>query len=248
MMALSGRKGLMNSSKKMEKTEFEILSSDLRRVAPQIPLKWGHIQNNRYDSELKRYCNIFDVRTLDELESCISLFDADHKNYYRRRWYLLRCADCDEYLFYKNPGVEHNPERLDKEWDIRINGKFLFDVKGTVIPRTFVDNYDAVIEDPSEIIKFYYDRQSRGVRYDMQNRLFVVHHSLVSPERELILRCAWGTKNFVYSKFVKIIKDIQFCTYKGCTASVIFLVETRRNQVDYKIAGLDQDLQQIINN
>lgn len=229
----------------MQQSEFESLSSDLRRIAPQIPLKWGHVQNNKYDYELKRYCNIFEVMSLDELESSISHFDADHKNYYRRRWYLLRCADCDEYLFYKNPGVEHNPERWDKEWDIKINGQYLFDVKGTVIPRSFVDNYESVIEDPSEIVKFYYDRQSRGVRFDMQNRLFVVHHSLVSPERELILRCSWGTKDIVYSKFVNHIDEIQFCSYKGCTASVIFLVETQRNQLDYKIAGLDQNLQQI---
>ena len=229
----------------MQQAEFDSLSSDLRRIAPHIPLKWGHVQNNGYDYELKGVCNIFAIMSLDELEFNISRFDDDHKNYYRRRWYLLRCADCDEYLFYKNPGVEHNPERRDKEWDIRINGRQQFDVKGTVIPKSFVDSYDSVIEDPSGIIKFFYDKQSKGVRFDMQNRLFVVHHSLVDPARELILRCAWGTKDIVYSRFVNEIDQIKFQTYKGCMAGVIFLIETQRNIIEYKIAGLDSALQHI---
>ena len=230
----------------MQQAEFDSLSSDLRRIAPHIPLKWGHVQNNGYDYELKGVCNIFAIMSLDELEFNISRFDDDHKNYYRRRWYLLRCADCDEYLFYKNPGVEHNPERRDKEWDIRINGRQQFDVKGTVIPKSFVDSYNSVIEDPSGIIKFYYDKQSKGVRFDMQNRLFIVHHSLVDPARELILRCAWGTKEIVYSRFVREVDNIQFNVYKGCTAGVIFFIETRRNVIEYKISGLDNDINPIV--
>lgn len=229
----------------MQQNEFEMLSSDLRRIAPIIPLNWGHVQNNPYDYELKKVCNIFAIKSLDELEYNISRFDDDHKNYYRRRWYLLRCADCDEFLFYNNPGVEHNPERRDKKWDIRINGRQQFDVKGTVIPRSFVESYDSVIQDSSEIIKFYYDKQSRGVRFDMQNRLFVVHHSLVDPARELILRCAWGTKDVVYSRFVSEIDHIHFQTYKGCMAGAIFLIETQKNVIEYKIAGLDTALQHI---
>ena len=83
----------------MTQAEFEVLSNDLRTVAPKIPLNWGRVQNNVYDSELKRVCNIFNVKTLNELEGYIALFDEAHKSYYRRRWYILRCADCDEYLF-----------------------------------------------------------------------------------------------------------------------------------------------------
>ena len=229
----------------MQQVEFDKLSSDLRRIAPHIPLKWGHVQNNLYDYELRTVCNIFAIMSLDELEFSISRFDEDHKNYYRRRWYLLRCADCDEYLFYKHPGVEHNPERRDKKWDIRINGRQQFDVKGTVIPRSFIESYNSVIQDPSGIIKFYYDKQSKGVRFDMQNRLFVVHYSIVDPARELILRCAWGTKDIIYSRFVKEINHIHFLTYKGCMAGVIFLIETQRNTIEYKIAGLDAELQHI---
>ena len=229
----------------MNQIQFASLSQDLRRVAKDIPLNWGHIQNNDYDNQLRQVCDIFAVMSLDELEGYIAGFDDDHKNYYRRRWYIARCADCDEYLFYRNPGVEHNPEPKDKEWDIKINQLIKFDVKGTVIPKAFRNNWLDVLNDPSGIVQFYYDRQSKGVRFDMQNRLFIAHPSLVDPGREFILRCAWGSKAFVYKTFVDRISDIHFITYKGCTAGVIFLIETERNQVCYKIAGLDNHLHSI---
>ncbi len=222
----------------MTSEQFDILATGLREVAPQIPLNWGHRQNNKYDNELKRVCNIYAVMTLADLENYIAGFDDDHKQYYRRRWYMLRCADCDEFLFYVNEGVEHNPVRFDKEWDIRINGRYSFDVKGTVIPRSLRNNYTEVIDDPSGMIKFFYDEQSTGVRYDMQNRLFVVHHSLVAPEREFYLRCAWGSKRAVYKKFVDNIDNIRFHTYKGCTSGVIFILEEERNKVRTIIDGL----------
>ncbi len=229
----------------MLKKDFDSLSSDLQRISPKIPLKWGHIQNDLYDNELKKYCNIFSVTSLDVLEFYISHFDDEHKNYYRRRWYLLRCADCDEYLFYRNPGVEHNPDRRDKKWDIRINHSHIFDVKGTVIPRSFINAYDNVVQNPSEMIRFYYDKQSRGTRFDIQDRLFIVHHSLVDPAREFFLRCAWGIKESVYTRFVNEIDRIHFCEYKNCVAGVIFLVEIQKGLIEYKISGLDESLQRI---
>ena len=222
--------------------QFQSLSADLRTIAPQIPIKWGHVQNNKYDNELKKVCNIFNVMSLAELNQYISTFDEDHCAYYKRRWYLLRCADCDEYLFYKNDNVEHNPVRYDKEWDIKINNHIKFDVKGTVIPRDFRGDYESVLQNPEQIIQFYYDKQSQGVRYDMQNRLFVAHHSLVDANREFYLRCAWGTKDKVYRKFVENAEHIHFYTYEGCTAAVIFIIETQRNVLQSKISGLDDNL------
>lgn len=226
----------------MNQQQFNILSNELRRIAPLIPLRWGHIQNNRYDNELKQVCDIFTIYSLDILEQNIASFDVEHKNYYRRRWYLLRCSDCDEYLFYKNEGVEHNPVRFDKKWDIRIGGKIEFDVKGTVIPKSFLSSFEEIIMDPSSIIKFYYDKQSRGIRYDMQNRLFIVHHSLIDSNREFYLRCAWKTKDRVYKKFVENAESINYYSYGDCTASVIFVVETALNTLQYKISGLDTNL------
>lgn len=229
----------------LTQTQFDIISSDLRTIAQRIPLQWGHVQNNRYDNELKRVCNIFEVASLADLERFISGFDSDHQQYYLRRWFVLRCADCDEFLFYRNEGVEHNPDPYDKKWDIRINNTIRFDVKGTKIPNCFRYYYDGVQADPRGVVEFYYDYQSSGVRFDMQNRLFIVHHSLVAPERESGIRCAWKSKEYVFSRFVKEINDIHLISYKNQTAGVIFLVETSKGVLKYKISGLDTELQSI---
>ena len=67
----------------LTQAQFDLLSSDLRTIAQRIPLKWGHVQNNIYDNELKRVCNIFEVASLADLERFISGFDSDHQQYYR---------------------------------------------------------------------------------------------------------------------------------------------------------------------
>ncbi len=230
----------------MTQNEFDILSKDLRTVASEIPLNWGHIQNNTYDNELKKVCNIFNIKTLSELNRYISQFDNDHQVYYKRRWYLLRCADCDEFLFYKNDNTEHNPDRFDKKWDIKICNRFLFDVKGTVIPKSFRSQWEDVIENPQQIIDFYYERQSKGVRYDMQNRLFIVHHSLVDENREFFLRCAWKTKEFVYKRFVDNIEKIKLNKYDKFDVAIIFIIETALNELQYKIVGFNTELESLI--
>lgn len=141
----------------MNPTEFDSMSQELRTAVTRIPLRWGHIQNNRYDNELKKVCNIFNIKSLEDLEHHIVRFDEEHKEYYRRRWYLLKCSECDEYLFYCNDNVEHNPNRYDKKWDICINNEIRFDVKGTVIPKSFRNRYEDVIDDPQDIIAFFYE-------------------------------------------------------------------------------------------
>ena len=112
----------------INEAQFNLLSQGLRQVAEDIPLTWGAVQNRRYDNMLKRVCNIFDVMSLQELEQYISGFSDNLQQYYKRRWYSVRLADCDEYLFYRHSNVEHNPDQFDKEWDIRIHDNLLFDI------------------------------------------------------------------------------------------------------------------------
>ena len=171
----------------MNQVEFNVLSADLKKIAGIIPLNWGAVQQNCIDDSI----NMFSIATYSELERQISPLSEFKKNYFRRRWYLWKCAECDEYLFYKNPNVEKNPNHCDKAWDVRINQNDVFDIKGTVIPREMRNDVEAVIDNPGKMVEFFYDKQSRGIRYDIQNRLFIIHHSFVDPDRELYLRCAW---------------------------------------------------------
>ena len=65
----------------LSQAQFDTISSGLRDIALTIPLEWGHIQNNAYDNELAKVCNIFEVLSLSEFEKKISSFNADHQQY-----------------------------------------------------------------------------------------------------------------------------------------------------------------------
>lgn len=136
----------------MTSDEFEVLSSDLRRLAKLIPLQWGAIQNNQYDHLI----DMFSCTDFNSLEKALSPFGDQIKQYFRRRWYMWRCAQCDEYLFYKNNNVESNPNPRDQGWDIRIDGRIYFDIKGTVVPRDMRGAVEDLINDPTPMIQFFY--------------------------------------------------------------------------------------------
>lgn len=215
----------------MDSGTFEKLSNDLRELASEIPLSWGAVQNNRHD----RLVDMFGCETFDSLEEAISRFDAPIKQYFRRRWYMWKCAQCDEYIFCENEGVVPNPNPRDQSWDIDIAGVRRFDIKGTVVPRYMRGDVESLLRDPSQMIAFYYERQSRGVRYCIQNRLFVVHHSFVAQEREFYLRCAWGVKKQAYNAFCARINSVRVFPYNGCVAAVIFILEKERGKAEFVI-------------
>lgn len=219
----------------MTQSEFNILSNDLRSLAVKIPLHWGSVQNNRVDDNI----NMFAINSFSELESKIANFSDYKKNYLRRRWYLWKCSECDEYLFYKNMNVEKNPNPFDKAWDIRINGNLDFDVKGTVIPKSMRMDAALVMEDPREMIDFFYDEQSKGRRYDIQNRLFIVHHSFLNQDRELYLRCAWKYKKEVYKIFCENAHKIRYYKTHNVIAGVIFIIEDEDKTLDNLIFGFN---------
>ena len=219
----------------MTQQEFNLLSSDLRDLAIKIPLRWGAIQNNRTDDNI----NMFAIHSYAQLEREINFLPEEKKSYLRRRWYLWKCSECDEYLFYKNDNVIKNPNRYDKDWDIRINDSIGFDIKGTVIPKAMRNDVDSVLTDPTEMVKFFYNEQSRGRRYDIQNRLFIVHHSFVAPEREFYLRCAWQSKEKIYKEFCENIRRIKFIETHNVIAGVIFILEREKGKIDFLISGIN---------
>lgn len=225
----------------MNEVEFNKLSNDLRELVIRIPLVWGAVQNNGMDS-LMTAESFFKISSYEELEKSIVSFPDAAKNYFRRRWYILQCSRCDEYLFAINPGVTQNPDPRDKSYDIAFGDYIKFDVKGTRIPNSMKrseDSIAAVLSDPYSLVGFYYDQQSKGVRFDMQNRLFIVHHSFINDSRELYLRCAWQTKREIYGIFSRNISSINFINYKNCKAAVIFILERELNKLEFIIPGLN---------
>jgi len=221
----------------MNSSQFSKLSSDLRSLAVEIPLHWGAVQNDRFDSDI----NMFELDSYESLKNAISNLDEIEKNYFRRRWYMWKCAKCDEYLFAINSGVEANSNPKDQTYDVMFHGSLGFDIKGTVVPRSLRSNVEAVISDPQEMIDFFYTKQSRGVRNCFQNRLFIVHHSFVDPNRELYLRCAWVTKQKFYKQFCANFPEINFRKFNDCEAGVIYLLEREPNVISCVIDGYNNN-------
>ena len=208
----------------MTQKQFEQLASDLQSIAKIIPLNWGGVQNDGTDKQI----DMFQIHTFFELERQTAALSENSRNYFRRRWFLWKSAQCDEYIFCMNNNVEPNPNFRDQSYDIEFNSNssLRFDVKGTVIPRNFRTNINEVIADPSGMIKFFYDEQSKGVRNNYQNRLFIVHHSYRAQEREMYLRCHWDYKKQVYREYSnRISVNANFVSYQNTKSDVVFIFE-----------------------
>ncbi len=217
----------------MDKEAFIIKSNELKSVAKHIPLNWGKVQNNKTDATI----NLFNINDYQQLEKEIAHFPKETQHYLQRRWYIWQCSICDEYLFCLNENVIGNPIKKDKNFDIEFNKNpnLQFDIKGTVIPKQFRDKVAAIIENPEPMIDFFYEQQSSGVRYGLQNRLFIVHHSFILQERELYLRSLFNYKMKFYNEYVnQLNKQFSFMKYNEAKASVIFIIENKDKSIETK--------------
>ena len=208
----------------MTETEFAQLSEDLQSLVKLVPLNWGFVQNDKLDSQI----DLFNIHSFIELERQITALSDESKNYFRRRWFMWKNAQCDEHLFCTNTNVTANPNLKDQTYDIEFNANenLRFDVKGTVIPKCFRNKIDVIIEDPTEMVNYFYYKQSTGVRSNVQNRLFLIHHSFRNQERERMLRCHWVLKKEIYKSYAASISaNANFIKFNDAKADVIFIFE-----------------------
>lgn len=216
----------------MNAAVYEKVSKELQELSKSIPLHWGAVQNDNTDAKLK----LFRIKNKSQLEYKIANFNDEDKNYFRRRWFLWQCAKVDEYLFYQLEDICKNPNSKDKNWDIEFhkNQNLRFDIKSTIVPKNLRASFS--MDDEEKLIKFYYEKQSKGIRNHQQNRLFIVHHSFYKSERSLFLRCHWDLKAKAFYHFKNLTNtQKKFITYKNVIAKCIFIFETKRNQFSYKI-------------
>ena len=223
----------------MTEQQFNALSKHLEMVASEIPLRWGKIQNDESDSKVK----IFRYRSYNELEAAIDGFSEEEQMYFMKRWFIWRCSQCDEYLFYSQTGVRANPESRDQDWDVEFFGRkdWRFDIKGTLVPRslrkTKTKGYSAV--DPQALITFNFENQSTGVRSHYQNRIFLVHVPF-STKNENVLRANFKAKKEAIELYLKILQQhptYRFFDYKGLKCDVIFLHEDAGGSVTPSFAS-----------
>ena len=222
----------------MTQNQYAKLASDLQALARIVPLNWGAIQNDGTDNQI----NMFQIHSFEELERQTANLSENSRNYFRRRWFLWKSAQCDEHIFGMNNNVTPNPNFKDQSYDIEFNNNssLQFDVKGTVIPRIFRDNIDSVIKDPTEMINFFYNEQSRGVRNNIQNRLFIIHHSYRNQEREMYLRCHWKFKIDVYKEYSeKITNNSNFIKYQNVKSDLIFILENEDKTISHNFFAVE---------
>lgn len=199
--------------------------NEVRKAAKKMPLEWGAVQNNAMDYKSN---GVFFTKRLDDFNEKIQGLSKNERQYALRRWYIMRCSECDEWLFTKNKIVTKNPFPKDKEWDFKINDT-KFDLKGTRIPKGFT--YDDVINEPYNLIKWFYDKQSKETRYGLQNRLFLIHHSFKDQSRSDLIRCAYGSKEKAINQFLSEYDDVKTYDYKGVIATLLIIYETEEGTI-----------------
>ena len=224
----------------MQEEEYLFLSKHLQDIADKMPNSWGAVQNNLYDSTV----NIFGCNTLESLLESTKHLSQDIRTYLLRRWFLWKCSKCDEYLFYRHTDVTQNPNFRDKDWDIEFFGRseLIFDIKSTVLPKEMrTKDLKLIPDNHLELIKFNYDRQSRGIRMNMQNRLFIVH-IFTEPDTENKLRTCFDSKEVIYTKYTDTIRRNpyhKFFEYSNTISDIIYIADSGSGFVEYKFASED---------
>lgn len=217
----------------MNKAQYDTLSQYLYDIAPSIPLNWGQVQNDRDDGLV----NIFSKASLDELNNSLTQLPAHKQNYLRRRWFLWQCSKCDEYLFYNQPKVLKNPNPKDQQWDVELLGHTLlrFDIKSTILPKAFRSDHGH-LPPAQDIIRFYFDRQSRGRRNHIQNRIFLVHLPYAKTNSNT-LRTKFKAKQKAITEYIYDLSQGELhilIEHQNCLHGLIYLKENKEGSLSYK--------------
>ena len=203
----------------MDSSFYSEIELELRRPIiehPNIRLEWGVVQNNGSDKDTKP----FSIYRFSDLVRKLKTFDDYYdKMYCLCRWFRHWCAKCDENCFCWKGKAIQNPDAFSKDWDIKFNGvknidDIEFDVKSTRMPDVFDDDERKYyLNHIEELIKWFYDKQSRGVRYGIQNRFFLVH---MSKDRmsENLLRVDFDKKRKMIDEYFDSIESGKHTPYK----------------------------------
>ena len=209
----------------IDEKQFQLLKKELEKIK-NLPLGWGgRRQNNADDDKI----DLFSINDIPTLAKNINHFDEFTKQYYIRRWMIIKISDCDEYLFDQFDETEHNPDKYSKEYDFLVKD-FKFDLKGTRVPAKFKKNITEILIKPQQIIDFYYMQQSNGRRLGMQNRLFVVTIDENNFSDELKLRLNFDIKRKAFKQYIdKFDKDRNLFKFqfkdRTLFADIIFIIK-----------------------
>ena len=161
----------------------------------------------------------------------LEIKDPAARNYAITRFIKTRVAFADENYF-DLLGFKRNPIYNDQHWDNEVYG-YKFDLKTTYLHGKY-DTIEKVEEDPVGFIKYTYAKSStrqigskRGEIGFLNNRFFIISHSLKKKENKYLVECGFRGRYDVFDSLVKEFSD-----------SNVFKVEAFNNS-DYKYYLVD---------
>lgn len=214
---------------------YLFLSKHLNDICHIVPYKWGRMQTKELDRRLPK---LLTYNTYDELNGAIQrnvdrgiLPDNDEENnYYRHRWFVYKCAEVDEYLYYKNV-ITLFSVLPNGEYDfLPIIDRYKLDLKSYVMLNQHKDNHQYAFKNPLAVIDSFYKEQRREFYYRNRNRnsLFLVHYSDISPEAEPYLRVRFDIKSKIFIEYAKMIMNPAHQIYDylhGRKTDIMFFIQ-----------------------
>lgn len=195
-------------------------------------IKWYAIQCNEIDNKLDSI-GFWEISDGFEYEDAINNCGLTEKEkaYARIRWFRKAVSSIDEDIFCSNDNVTKNPNQYDKEYDFKING-IKFDLKSTTPPKNKTFN------NTEELVKFYYEEQSKGRRYSLNSRLFFV----VMTENNtsgIVPRLMFNEKERVIKRYCENFSENDNIKFGNAVSQVLFMKVFEDFSVKYKVNDND---------
>ena len=199
---------------------------DLRRL--QIQLKkcypfienWKRKQNDKWDKQTNF---IYKVRSFSQLEHAVKdrfereLNFKELRIYSLNRWYNFWSAQGIEYIFCNYPNVKPHSDPYHQFIDFWID-EIPFDHKTSVFPKRYNQSIEFAKNNPTDLLRWLYENQSKQKRFHLQNRLFLIlcekegNHQKLKSEIDFVQPII---ENYLKNFSFRNIKKLEFETEQG---------------------------------
>jgi hypothetical protein len=163
----------------------------VRRMPP-----WGRVQGDDWDRASRFIYHLTNLNALrretKRVAAELGLPVNDFGRYVIRRWYNFHTHQAVLDIILAHPHTRPEPDPFHHTVDFYLDKAGLrsegFDLKLTTLPKGFGRDIVYAQSHPEELARWLYAHQSTQGRFHAANRLFVVLHDAIEPERTWELR------------------------------------------------------------
>jgi hypothetical protein len=156
----------------------------------QMP-SWGRVQGDEWDRASRFVYRIQDLNALRRETRRVAVETGlplrDFGRYVIRRWYSFHTHQAALDAVLAHPRTRPEPDPFHHCVDFYLDGEG-FDLKLTDLPRRFGHDLAYARTHPEELAHWLYAHQSVQGRFHTANRLFIVLHDALDPDRTWELR------------------------------------------------------------